>query len=232
MAIERTQKEFINPEFLAPNVLELDVSVTFAESLLPLVAELRAIKAQSGPVTIGDHHFDVSCPDGWNSDIRWISQGNRAAYSYFEDLFQRSTVIEQTARYIDHEARLRLYSGFFVTRSHCHEPLLHHDWVDARNDAFNVMIPISSNCSEHGVVYRDLRGELRTYQYRPGKALLIGDRFYHSTAAGRTAEPTVLLSFCFGTDRMDRWDTLAKLAARQGRCHCQPDGTFVTRDLG
>ena len=227
--MDRTRKEFINPHFLAPNVLEIDVAPDIAESLLPLVEALRAVKLNSGPVEIGGHQFDVSCPDGWNSDIRWISQGDLAAYGFFEDLFERSWIIDQTAQYIDHDKRLRFYSGFFVTRSFCHEPLLHHDWVDARNDAFNVMIPISDNCADMGVVYRDLRGQLREYQYRPGKALLIGDRFFHSTAAGRTEQPTVLLSFCFGTDRMDRWDALAQTAARQGRYYRRPDGEFVTR---
>lgn len=229
--MDRTDKEFINPDFLAPNVLEVDVPRAFTESLLPLVGELRRITQGAGPVRIAGHNFNVSRPDSWNSDIRWISQDDLAAYRYFEDLLSRSTVADQARRYIDHDREIRLYSGFFVTRSHCTEPLLHHDWVDGRNDAFNVMIPISANCAEMGVVYRNLRGDLGHYAYRPGKGLLIGDRFFHSTAAGSTAEPTVLLSFCFGTDRMERWEALARLAARQGRCHCQPDGTFVTRPL-
>ena len=220
-------RQFINPHLKAPNVLEIDFPAEVTDSLAPLVEDLRKVKATRGPVTIGHLNLDVTCPADWQSDIRWISQGDIAAFRFFEDLFHRSGVAERAAQYIEHDREIRLYSGFFVTRTRCSEALLHHDWIDARNDAFNMMTPISANCAEMGLVYRDIHGEIGQFSYRRGKALLLGDHFLHSTAPGETPEPTVLLSFVFGTDRMDRWDTLSRIASRQGRCHCRPDGTFV-----
>ena len=60
---------------------------------------------------------------------------------------------------------------------------------------------------------------------------MFGEHFTHSTAAGRSDKPAVLLAFQFGTDRMERWGHMVA-SAYQGGFYCQPDGTFVRRGKG
>jgi hypothetical protein len=227
--MQLNQKYFINPRMLASNVLEVDVPKDLLDSLKPIITEVASIDANDGFVALESTlNYGVVQPD-WNSDLRWISQGDEATFAWFESLFQRSGAADQVEQYIDFQAEIRLYSGFFVTRKWCRDPHFHVDWKDGRNDAFTYLAPVSANCEELGLLYRNVRGEVCEYTYRRGKALIFGDHFEHAVKQGETAEPVVLLSFAFGTDRIERWPEISQTIGYQGPFLCRPDGVFERR---
>lgn len=227
--MSESHKHFINSDFIAPNVLEIEVDISVLAEMAPVIAGLKQLGLVTGPVDIGNGVKLFSTHPTWKSDILWISQADRAGYDYFEDIFRRLRIAEKVAPKIAHDREIVMYSGFFVTRSFCNEPDFHHDWIDADNDAFTFLAPISDNCGELGLIFKNLREQQGHYTYGLGKGLVFGDYFLHSTAPGRASGSTVFLSFTFGTDRMDNWPKIAKTAAAQGMFYRQPDGQFITR---
>ena len=228
--VERSAKHFINRDLLAPNVLEIDVDLALVGSLSQVCDLLQKAEPRDGlTIDIGNGlQCHVKHP-GWESDIAWVSQRDRAGYDYFESIFRQLRIAEAVADRIEYDRRIVMYSGFFVTRRTCNEPNFHCDWRGGNNDAFTFLTPLSANCGELGLTYRTLRNELAHYDYCLGKGLIFGDHFAHSTAEGEADGNTVLLSFTFGTDRMDNWPNIARTAAKQGIFHCQPDGQFITQ---
>lgn len=226
--MSETHKHFINSDFVAPNVLEIDVDRSVLADLSQVASGLQQLGMVEGLVDIGNGVRLFSMHPTWKSDILWISQADRAGYDYFEDIFRRLRIAETVASKIAHDREIIMYSGFFVTRSFCDESDLHHDWIDGDNDAFTFLAPITENCGELGLNFKTLREELAHYRYRLGKGLVFGDYFLHSTAPGRASGSTVFLSFTFGTDRMDNWPKIAHTVTQQGIFFRQPDGQFMT----
>jgi hypothetical protein len=227
--VERSAKHFTNRDFLAPNVLEIDVDLELLAPLSGVCGLLQRSELPKGRVDIGNGlNLGIKHPD-WKSDIAWISQADRAGYDYFAAIFRRLGIADAVADRIEYDHQIMMYSGFYVTRRSCNSPDLHVDWIGGNNDAFTFLTPLSANCGELGLTYRTLRNELAHYDYTLGKGLIFGDHFAHSTAEGQAGENTVLLSFTFGTDRMDNWPNISKSAAKQGTFHRQPDGQFITR---
>ncbi len=225
------RKHFLNPDLQAPNVREVDADPAVIAGLAEVAAKLTNLNRMEGYVDIGGGvKLYATYPEKWTSDIMWISQADRAGYDWFEDIFTRLNIAANVADCIDFDQRIVMYSGFFVTRKICSGVNWHHDWVDANNDAFTFLGPVSENCEDFGLAYQNFRGQDCRYDYRAGKGLVFGDHFLHSTHPGRTPETTVLLSFTFGTDLMENWDKISQTAASQGMFYCQPDGTFVTRE--
>jgi len=222
------QRRFFNPALAAFNALEIDVPASLAERLRPLVPALREMD-QGGK----QHELapgltvNVVRPPEWGSDICWISQANEATYAFFEGLMHELRLPEIVAPFVPHDREIRLYSGFFVTRSHCDELYYHVDWATNGNIAFHLMCPISENCQELGYVYRTARGEQRERRYAPGKAMLFGDGFEHSTGLGRTAERSVFLSMALGTDLPEYTEAVESMSSRQGPFFRRADGRFV-----
>jgi len=224
-----TKKFWLDPELQAPNVIEVDVPQAVLDRLQPCIAELRGEFPHPGKApTCCGYNLDATAPE-WQSDVQWLSQGDRASYAYFKGLFDEIGLADRMAPYVDLNETIRLYSGFFVTRSQCVAPDFHLDWIDGGNQAFTFLAPISGNCSAIPLRYRTFRGEEADYHYQLGRGLVFGDYFSHSTGIGAASEPVVLLSFTFGTDRMEDWPKLARTAGSQGRLHCRPDGVFVER---
>jgi hypothetical protein len=77
------------------------------------------------------------------------------------------------------------------------------------------------------MLYKKLNGTIAEYDYTIGEALIFGDHFIHSTKPGASDEPVVLLSFTFGTDKMEHWDKILHTAGYQSNLIRQPDGEFV-----
>jgi hypothetical protein len=226
--MRKSPTHFINREFIAPNVLEIDVDRGVLADLSAVSSLLQARAQVAGMVELENGlQLHASHPD-WQSDVLWVSQADRAGYDYFEDIFRRLRIAESVAEKIAYDREIVLYSGFFVTRSFCDRPDFHYDWTHANNDAFTFLGPVSDNCGELGLLYKNLRGQESCYDYTPGKGLVFGDFFFHSTAPGRARGVTVLLSFTFGTDRMDNWLEISRTAAAQGVFYRRPDGQFVT----
>ena len=222
-------KHWLSPQFLAPNILEVDVAMDAVAPAMSLVNEVRHIDGTNKTIALasGQTLNVKSMSSVWQSDILWISQDDIPTYEFFRTIFFSCGVAGAVAERISFKNELRLYSGFFVTRSTCSRPDFHFDWLNCNNDAFTVLMPLTPNCSDMGLIYKNARGGLSDYRYQMGKAVIFGDHFCHSTAPGQTSERCVLLSFTFGTDRMDNWPKIAETATAQGQMHCRPDGVFV-----
>ena len=212
-------RHFLSKEMLAVNVMTFAVDPA-------IVAEF------ANPSRLPGRMISVAPKrDKWNSDIEWISPEDERGFAVFESAFQRLGVPAQVAEHLDLNREVRLYFGFLVVRSRCTEPYFHCDWRDLSNEAFTFMAPVSANANGFGLLYKRLTGDVGEYEYRSDEAIVFGDNFEHSTKPGETEEPVVLLSFEFGTDKMDRWPGIYDRLKKQAALVRQPDGTFVRTGL-
>lgn len=208
---------FINPDLQAPNVLEIDVDPEVIQEFMSLLDEA---------VLVG--RFTCMQPN-WASDIRWISPDSLDAFRFFQSRVERLGIATHVQPRLDIDHCVRMYNGFLVTRSRCVAPDFHVDWQDTGNQAFTLLTPITNNSDEFGLLYKRCDGSVAVYPYRLGKALIFGDQFLHSTQPGSSLLPVALLSFTFGTDRMEHWPRIAVTAAHQGNLIRLPDGHFLVR---
>lgn len=207
-------KHFADEGLMAPNVLRVGVDVAPNSPLLRICR---------GP--LNEREFARKSPD-WNSDICWITARTRAAFAIFQAEFDRLGIAAHVEPFLDLDQAVRMYSGFLVERSLCRAADFHVDWIDTNNEAFTLLTPLTENSGGFGLLYQRSDGTTGEYDYRIGEALIIGDGFVHSTKPGRSAEPVILLSFTFGTDKMAHWERIARTAATQGELVRLPDGSF------
>lgn len=210
---------FSNPILKAPNVLEIDVDLNVIHEFTALLDE-----------QVLHGRFTCMQPN-WSSDIRWISPDTLDTFRFFQSRFERLGIAAHVRPWLDIESCVRMYSGFLVTRSHCEAPDFHMDWRDTGHQAFTLLTPITNNADEFGLLYKRCDGEVVAYPYQMGKALIFGDNFVHSTQPGHSLLPVALLSFTFGTDRMEYWERISKTAANQGNLVRLPDGRFQVRNF-
>jgi hypothetical protein len=208
-------RHFLNEGLLAPNVMTVPVDFSIVQELAPLASS-----------TLSKAEFCVARPP-WRSDVRWISPKSVDGYRTFESIFGRLGIASHVVEFLDLDHEVRLYAGFLVIRSECAEPDFHVDWEQTNNEAFTLITPVSSNAAGFGLLYRKLNGETGEYDYKPGEAIILGDHFAHSTKPGRSDEPIVLLSFTFGTDKMEHWEKICRTAANQSALVRLPDGEFL-----
>ena len=65
----------------------------------------------------------------------------------------------------------------------------------------------------------------KTYQYKMNEAVIFGDGFEHATEPySRTDSLRVMLSFTFGTDKIEYWDTLKQTIGEQSNYMILPCG--------
>jgi len=207
-------KHFINEELGAANVLKVGVDPDIVREFLPLCADASE-RAD----------FSTVRPS-WNSDVRWISPNSAAGFAIFQLAFDRLGIAAHVEPYVDIEKAVRLYSGFLVVRSNCTEPYFHTDWAKTNNEAFTLITPVTDNATGFGMLYKTLTSKIAEYDYKVGEALILGDHFIHSTRPGASDQPVVLLSFTFGTDKMEHWHKIIQTAGYQSKLIRQPDGAF------
>jgi hypothetical protein len=192
------------------------------------LAVIQEFKSLLGDTALANQFITID--PNWDSDVRWISPNSPETFSYFQSRFERLDIASHVLPWLDIETCVRMYSGFFVTRSRCEAPTFHVDWQNTGNQAFTLLTPITDNTDGFGMLYREYDGSESVYSYKQGKALILGDDFIHSTQPGRSEQPVTLLSFTFGTDKMEYWPNIALTAANQGNLFCLPDGSFQTRN--
>lgn len=220
---------FFNPSMMTPNTFEIDVSADVLADLQKHVDALRTMEDAGQTYTLdGTLRLFNERPRKWRSDICWLSHADEASYDWFEDIYRRLGLAEMVAQFVPHDREIRLYAGFFVTRSRCEALDMHCDWLTEGNDAFTLMAPITPNASGLGMTYETARQEIRELTYRVGKGLVFGTHFRHSTSVGQLDERAVFLCLNFGTDRMENWTRIARTTATQGDFFRQPDGSFIT----
>jgi hypothetical protein len=206
-------KFFIDREWLAPNVMRVPVNSAIPNSFADL----------GGPSMPSGYHVEQP---PWSSDIQWISAADEIAFARFEAAFEALEIARHVREFVACERQIRMYQGFVVVRSECRRPDFHVDWLDAGNQAFTMLTPIGVPHAGFGLAYKTLKDEVRAYDYVEGEALIFGDHFVHSTRPGKSPHPTMLLSFTFGTDKMEDWPVIRRTAGHQGGKLRRPDGVF------
>lgn len=221
---------FLNTAMMAQNVFEIDVAPDVIAELAPIALETRKMEERSARFSLsnGVRLFNER-PQNWRSDICWLSHADEASFTWFESLYRRLALGPLVAPYVPHDREVVLYAGSFVTRRRCEALDMHADWQTFDNLAFTLMLPLTSNGEALGMTYETIRGERREHVYRPGKGLVFGTKFMHSTSVGDAGERAVFLCMNFGTDRMDEWSSIGATTATQCDFLRQPDGTFTTQ---
>jgi len=164
------------------------------------------------------------------SDLVWISVDDEATYRRFEHLFYRSGAADYFMPWVDHDQGLRLFAIEFMTRSVAREPAFHCDnrpWVGT--DCLKLILPITprpERCHGLNLLYKSLDGEVHTYTYTNGEAIVFGSEFWHSTEPGESEEPITFLVFTFGTDRPELWPYIARTVGLPRRFMCNASGQF------
>lgn len=212
---------FFNNAFNAYNVAEIDFDGR-------CLAELRQLL-----ISVGFPEKENFCrtSPNWSSDICWISPNTLQGYRSFKKIFDKMRIGDRMLHYLDIRKHVMLYSGFIVTRSRCTAPNFHLDWIETNGQAYTFLCPLTSVPSDFGLLYQDVAGVTREYAYKDNSGLIIGDHFLHSTRPGETAAPASILSFTFGTDKMEYWPSISKTVSSQGNLYRRPDGSFVVMDM-
>ena len=208
-------RHFLNRELLAPNVMTINVDPAIVEEF-------------ANPAVLKGKYSTIA--PKWSSDVRWISAADEATFATFQSTFDRLGIAAHVEPYVDVEKAVRLYAGFLVVRSRCSEADFHVDWRAANNEAFTLLTPATPNAGGFGLLYEKLNGDVSTYDYAMGEAIVFGENFRHSTKPGESAEPVVLLCFEFGSDRMEHWPSIYATIGKQSTHLRQPDGRFVRAD--
>ena len=258
--------QYYNRRMAAPNVWEVDVDLSLVNEAARMYAEagLREahvelagrrgvpIRSYSG----GGSSFAVVQPKGWSSDVNWFTVDDEATMERFTSIFTRLGLASLFAPVVGHNTQLAMYSAMFVVRSQCTSANVHTDWADSvgtsaltlitplgpckpdANGGFHLLYeseaPSSQGRSER--TKAEAMAALRQYSYVPGKAIVFGAGFRHSTEPGCAAcrtEPQAFLCLTFGTDRLDMWPAIAHKGLRdQSRVLSRPDGSIERTGLG
>ena len=177
-----------------------------------------------------EDYFGISPP--WKSDIEWRSANSFRSYGVFRACFERLGLSRIVSPFVEYERRIILYSGFFVTRSKCDGHDFHVDWVEeTQNNAFTFLTPLIHPRGAPGLLLRDVCGEVRSYEYAPGRGIVLGAGIEHSTDMGASDTPSVLLSLTFGTDKMEYWDAISRTVLGQGNLIRLPNGLFYNKSF-
>ena len=215
-------KNFFNNSFEAKNILEIDIDIE-------LMLQSSIVKALMGykDFSAKSDSFSIVKPS-WGGDMRWISSKNIDCYKEFYNCFQLLSLPVLFKEIIEYSSEIRLYSGFMVERSSS-KISFHLDWTEnLTSNAFTLLTPIHHPPDGLNLVYKDVNGRKKIYQYKYGKAIIIGSGLVHSTEPGSSCEPTKLLCFQFGTDLGTFNQSIVDCMGTQCEFFRLPDGRFVS----
>ena len=216
-------KYFTNKRLGARNILEIDLNLeAIAQS--NIVKELTVTKNFSER----SDYFSLRSPS-WGGDMRWISSKSLDCHQEFNKCFDLIELPDLFKEIIEHSSRIVMYAGFLVERS-ASKLSYHTDWDEkVNNNAFTLLTPIHHPTDGIDLVYKDINGEEKKYEYKYGKAIIIGSELWHSTEPGRSCEATKLLCFQFGTDLKAFNRAIFNCMGTQSAFFSLPDGRYVHR---
>ncbi len=220
-------KYFLNRKLNSLNTLEVEFSPKLLSELQLIYNTLPSLVK---PDQFSSDDFALLSPSKWGSDIKWISNNSLNGYKLFLKTFQALGIPNYMKQIIDYEKKLILYMGQFITRSESNSEHFHYDWSKImQNNAFTFLTPIFHIDDGLDLFYRDLDGKTRIYKYQLGKAIIFGSEFKHSTALGKSSEPSTILSLQFGTDIPGYTSQVLKEMGTQSLFYRLPDGNFYRK---
>jgi hypothetical protein len=169
------------------------------------------------------------------SPLLWISAEDFYTYSVFKRFVDSLSIEDDIKKLVDFDKGLVMFAGFFVVGNQLNEENWHVDYFEGAN-AYTFITPLFEPDSSHGnLLYKDKYGNVQKYRYQINEAIIVGDRFLHSTECyGKTPNLRVLVSFTIGTDKSEYWPILKETIGTQsnfmylpcghqkGTCSCFP----------
>jgi len=101
----------------------------------------------------------------------------------------------------------------------------HKDYVDGAQ-AYTLITPLFELEHTHGnLMYKDKYENIKSYKYKINEAIIFGDDFDHATEPyAQTDKLRVMLSFTFGTDKVENWNILKQTIGEQSNYMILPCG--------
>lgn len=126
-----------------------------------------------------------------------------------------------------------MYCGFLVIGDRAPETMWHYDFRTGAQ-AFTLITPLFELLPEHGhLLYRLADKQARKYTYRLGEAILLGEKFSHTTEPYGEEDVSgplrVLVSLTFGSDKWENWEQLKPNIESQSHYFAQPCGHISGR---
>eukprot|EP00948_MAST-09A_sp_MAST-9A-sp1_P002947 g2947.t1 len=166
--------------------------------------------------TQSSFHFYISHVTHWNSDIKWISTNNIPTFDSLATFFKRFGMDKIFAErgLVDFVDSITVYQVFFVVRSFCKSRDFHVDFQPGTGvNAYTALIPLRE--SNINLAYLDLDGNIQEYRYKPGKSIIFGEGFLHSTNIGVEEDQIPVFCINFGTDNASFIPAIMRTLATQ-----------------
>jgi hypothetical protein len=157
--------------------------------------------------------------------LLWISNNNAHTYDIFKSFMNELDIMDDIKQLVDFDNKIEVYCGFFVVGKGMDRETWHKDFQDGAN-AYTLITPLFELDSSHGnLMYKDVSSSIKTYQYKMNEAVIFGDGFEHTTQPyPATDNLRVMLSFTFGTDKAEYWNTLKQTIGEQSNYMILPCG--------
>jgi len=183
----------------------------------------------------GSHNYFACSYD--TAPLLWVSTNDIGTHDVFDRFFRSLDVADDVKEIVDVDRKVIVYNGFFVIDDHSPATKWHVDYFDGAN-GLTLITPLFDLIGAQGnLLYRDPESITRKYRYRRGEAIVLGDRFVHSTEPyQKTTSRRVLVSLTFGTDKLDYWPILKATVGMQSEfmllpCGHQKDTCACLRDF-
>ncbi|VAW93199.1 hypothetical protein MNBD_GAMMA23-493 [hydrothermal vent metagenome] len=157
--------------------------------------------------------------------LLWISNNNAHTYNIFKTFMDKLNITGDIKALVDFENKIEVYCGFFVVGKGMDRATWHKDFQDGAQ-GYTLITPLFELEQAHGnLMYKDASSNIKTYPYKINEAVVFGDGFEHATEPyAKTDNLRVMLSFTFGTDKIEHWDTLKKTIGEQSNYMILPCG--------
>jgi len=157
--------------------------------------------------------------------LLWISGNNSHTYHLFKSFMSELDIFDDIKELLDFDDHIVVYCGFFVVGKKMDRQTWHHDYCDGAN-AYTLITPLFELDESHGdLMYKDASSVVKTYKYKMNEAVIFGDGFEHATQPyPETDKLRVMLSFTFGTDKVEYWDVLKETIGAQSDYMILPCG--------
>ncbi len=157
--------------------------------------------------------------------LLWISNNNKQTYTIFKNFMNSLDIVDDIKQLVDFKNHIEMYCGFFVVGNRMDRQTWHKDFHDGAN-GYTFITPLFELETAHGnLIYKDTLLNIKTYPYKINEAVIFGDGFEHATEPyTKTDNLRVMLSFTFGTDKIEHWETLSKTIGEQSNYMVLPCG--------
>lgn len=157
--------------------------------------------------------------------LLWISNNNAHTYQIFRSFMDDLNIMDEIKELVDFDNGIEVYCGFFVVGKYMDRETWHKDYHDGAN-AYTLITPLFELEPCHGqLLYKDTSSAIKTYQYKMNEAIVFGEGFEHTTQPYTASDGLrVMLSFTFGTDKIEHWDTLRETIGEQSNYMILPCG--------